>query len=163
MGKAIVIASVLASALFAGGASAGQPQVEQGLSFLVGEWTIDGFQDRYRDSCGWFDDHAFVICNTMDGRHGTPQHHVAVLGWSAATGNYTYLSYGEDGSSRSETCFANAEKGNTCLGERRADDGFTQLRTSIWPTPTGLGIRQERSLNAAAWKDVGQVQYIRAK
>ena len=163
MGRSIVIASTLAFALFASSANAGQPQVEQGLSFLVGEWTIDGLQDRYRDSCGWFDDRAFVVCNTIDGRHGKPQHHVAVIGWSAVTGNYTYLSYGQDGASRSETCFVNDPKRLTCLGERRAEDGFFQVRSHIWPTSTGLGISQERSRNGGAWTDVGQVAYIRAK
>lgn len=153
----------LSLAAGAGGAIAGPPQVEQGLGFLVGEWTIAGMEGQYRDSCTWFDDRAFVICNTSDGRHGKPQHHVAVIGWSAAAGNYTYLSYGQDGSSRGEPCFANAQKGLTCLGESRGKDGFTEIRSYIWPTPAGLGIRQERSLNGGEWKDVGQVAYIRAK
>lgn len=142
---------------------AGAPQVEQGLSFIVGEWTIAGFEDRYRDSCTWFDDHAFVVCNTMDGRHGKAQHHVAALGWSAARGNYTYLGYGQDGSSRAQDCFANEQKGLTCVDENRGADGLTQLRTYIWPTATGLGLRQERSVNGGPWKDVGQVAYISKK
>ena len=144
-------------------ASAGAPQVEQNLAFLVGEWTIAGVEDRYHDSCTWFDDRAFVVCNTKDGRHGKPQHHVAVLGWSAATGNHTYLSYAQDGSSRSETCFTNALKGLTCLGEIRGDKGLTQVRTHIWPLSNGLGLRQERSLNGGPWSDVGQLEYIRRK
>ena len=154
----IVAAALLAIPLAP--VAAGAPEVEHGLAFLVGEWTIAGMEDNYRDSCTWFDDRAFVVCNTRDGRHGKPQHHVAVIGWSAAAGNYTYLSYGQDGSSRNEPCFVNNQKGLTCLGESRGKDGFTQIRSYIWPTPTGLGIRQERSLNGGAWKDVGEVAYI---
>ena len=161
MGRWTAIAAL--AAISATRAAAGTPQVEQNLSFLVGEWTIAGFEDRYHDSCTWFDDRAFVVCNTKDGRHGKPQHHVAVLGWSAAANNYTYLSYAQDGSSRSETCFTNSLKGLTCLGEKRGEDGLTQIRTHIWPTMDGLGLRQERSLNGAAWNDVGEVQYIRRK
>jgi len=86
----ILISAAIAAAL-PGTAHAGSPQVEQGLSFLVGEWTIVGFEGRYLDSCAWFEDHAFVVCNTMDGRRGKAQHHVAAIGWSAARGNYTYL------------------------------------------------------------------------
>ena len=157
----IIFAGVVVSASVP--AFAGTPQVEQGLAFLVGEWTIAGVEDRYRDSCTWFEDRAFVVCNTKDGRRGNPQHHVAVLGWSTATSNYTYLSYAQDGSSRSETCFANALKGLTCLGEKRGDDGLTQVRTHIWPLTNGLGLRQEHSLNGGSWSDVGQVQYVRTK
>ena len=158
----ILVAAAIAAAL-PGTTAAAPPQVEQGLSFLVGEWTIAGFEGRYTDSCTWFEDHAFVVCNTMDGRRGRPQHHVAAIGWSAARGNYTYLGYGQDGSSRSEDCFANAQKGLTCLDESRGSDGVTQLRTYIWPTATGLGLRQERSVNGGPWSDVGQVQYIPKK
>jgi hypothetical protein len=144
-------------------ATAGAPQVEQGLAFIVGDWTIAGYEGRYLDHCAWFEDRAFVVCDTMDGRHGKPQHHVAAIGWSAEAGNYTYLGYGQDGASRLDRCFANHQKGLTCLGEDRGADGLTQIRSYIWPTATGLGIRQERSLNGAAWKDVGQVAYIRKK
>jgi hypothetical protein len=163
MKKSMIIAAVLASALVAGRASAAPRQVEQGLAYLVGEWTIAGYEGRYLDSCKWFDDHAFVVCDTMDGRHGKPQHHVAAIGWSAQTGKYTYLGYGQDGSSRLDRCFANAEKGLTCVGEDGGANGLTQIRSYIWPTATGLGIRQERSLNGAPWKEVGQVAYIPAK
>ena len=156
----LIIAAALAAVPAEAAAS---PQVEQGLAFLVGEWTIAGFEDRYRDSCTWFDERAFVVCNTIDGRRGKPQRHVAVLGWSADTRNYTYLSYAQDGSSRMERCFANDLKGLTCLGEHRGDGGLAQTRTHIWPLPTGLGLRQERSLNGGAWSDVGQVGYIPKK
>ena len=158
---------ILAAALAAASAApsvAGAPQVEQGLAFLVGEWTIAGAEDRYRDSCTWFDDRSFVVCNTSDGRHGKPQHHVAAIGWSAATGNYTYLAYAQDGASRMETCFLSDKKGLMCLGERHGpDNSFAQTRSHIWPTTTGLGIAQDRSVNGGPWSEVGQVAYIPAK
>ena len=159
-----VLTLIAASAAAIGApASAGAPEVEQGLAFLVGEWTVAGAEGRYRDSCTWFDDRAFVVCDTTDGRRGKPQRHVAVMGWSATAGNYTYLSYGQDGSSRMETCFASDRKGLMCLGERRGKDGYAQTRSHIWPTPTGLGISQARSVNGGPWSEVGQVAYIRAK
>ena len=161
--KERIIIAALAIALLGAPAAAAPPQVEQGLAYLVGEWTIAGYEGRYLDSCKWFDDHAFVVCDTMDGRHGKNQHHVAAIGWSTETGNYTYLGYGQDGSSRLDRCFANSEKGLTCVGEDRGPQGLTQIRSYIWPTTTGLGIRQERSLNGAPWKEVGQVHYIPAK
>ena len=161
--RALMLLAAAAAASLSAPVRAGAPQVEQGLAFLVGEWTVAGAEDRYRDSCTWFDDRAFVVCDTADSRRGKPQRHVAVMGWSAAAGNYTYLSYGQDGSSRMETCFASERKGLMCLGERRGKDGHVQTRSHIWPTATGLGISQDRSVNGGPWSEVGQVAYIRAK
>lgn len=159
----LTVLAAASAAIASAPSTAGAPQVEQGLAFLVGEWTVAGMEGRYLDSCTWFDDHAFVVCNTSDGRHGKPQHHVAAIGWSAQSGNYTYLAYGQDGSSRMETCFASDKKGLMCLGERRGPDGYSQTRSHIWPTSTGLGISQDRSLNGGPWSEVGQVAYIPKK
>ena len=160
----VLATTVVALATFVGGpARAGAPEVETGLAFLIGEWTVAGYEGRYLDSCTWFDDRAFVVCNTTDGRHGAPQHHVAVIGWSAQSKNYSYIGYGQDGSSRMETCFLSAQKGLMCLGERRGADGYTQTRSHIWPTATGLGISQDRSVNGGPWSEVGQVAYIPKK
>ena len=39
-------------------------------------------------------------------------------------------------------------------------EGLVQTRSYIWPTETGLGIRQEKSVNAGPWTNVGRVDYI---
>lgn len=30
------------------------PEVEQQLSFLVEDWTIEGYEDKYRETCSWW-------------------------------------------------------------------------------------------------------------
>jgi len=135
------------------------PEVEQQLSFIAGDWTISGYEGKYRDHCTWFDGRSFVVCDTDDRRHGT-HHSIAILGYSAADGRYTYQQYDDSGRGRTEPCYANSEKGLTCLGQMQTKDGFVQTRSYIWPTTTGLGIRQEKSVNAGPWTDVGQVAYI---
>jgi hypothetical protein len=136
------------------------PEVEQQLAFIAGDWTIKGLEANYRDHCAWFGSKSFVVCDTDDRRHGA-HHSIAVLGWSAAESRYTYQQYDDSGRSRTERCYPNGQKGLTCLGEASNKDGLLQTRTYIWPTPTGLGIRQEKSLNAGPWADVGQVAYVR--
>lgn len=150
--------------LFASPAAAGvhPPEIEQQLAFIAGDWTIKGLEANYRDHCTWFDSNSFVVCDTDDRRHGT-HHSIAVLGWSAIEGHYTYQQYDDSGSSRTEACYANNEKGLTCLGQRQTKDGLLQTRSYIWPTATGLGIRQEKSINAGPWTDVGRVDYIHRK
>jgi hypothetical protein len=136
------------------------PEVEQQLAFIAGDWTIKGLEANYRDHCAWFGSKSFVVCDTDDRRHGA-HHSIAVLGWSAAESRYTYQQYDDSGRSRTERCYPNGQKGLTCLGDASNKDGLLQTRTYIWPTATGLGIRQEKSLNAGPWADVGQVAYVR--
>ena len=135
-------------------------EVEQQLAFIACDWTIKGMEANYRDHCTWFDAHAFIVCDTTDGRRGK-HHSIAILGWSAADGRFTYQQYDDSGRSRNEPCYANDQKGLTCLGEAKTKDGLVQTRSYIWPTATGLSIRQEKSVNAGPWSEVGQVAYIK--
>jgi hypothetical protein len=141
------------------GAGVHSPEVEKQLAFIVGDWTIKGLEANYRDNCTWFDSNSFVVCDTTDHRRGN-HHSIAILGWSASDGHYTYQQYDDSGRSRTEPCYANAEGGLTCLGKLEKD-GLVETRSHIWPTTTGLGIQQEKSVNAGPWTDVGRVDYIR--
>ena len=143
----------------AAAANAHPPEVQAQLAFIEGDWTIKGMEANYRDHCTWFDSRSFIVCDTTDGRRGK-HHSIAVLGWSAADGRYTYQQYDDSGRSRNEPCYANSEKGLTCLGEMDGKEGLVQTRSYIWPTATGLGIRQEKSVNAGSWTEVGRVDYV---
>lgn len=138
-------------------------EIEQRLAFIVNDWTLAGAPATYRDDCSWFDNRSFVVCDTRDSRKGSAHRSIAVLGWSAAAGNYTYQQYDDSGRSRTEACFANDEGGLTCLGERRGSDGLTQTRTYIGPAHGGLALRQVKSINAGPWIEVGRVSYIPRK
>jgi hypothetical protein len=154
---ALGLFGLLASSAIAG---VHPPEVEQQLSFIAGDWTIKGLEANYRDHCTWFDSNSFIVCDTSDNRRGN-HHSIAILGWSAEEGHYTYQQYDDSGRGRTEPCYANDQKGLTCLGQRQTKDGLVQTRSYIWPTATGLGIRQEKSVNAGPWTNVGQVAYIK--
>ncbi len=139
------------------------PEIGSKLAFLVGDWTVAGADATYSDNCQWLDAQSFVVCDTRDSRRGSAHHSIAVLGWSAAQRHFTYQQYDDSGRSRTEPCYANSQKGITCLGERQDSSGLIQTRSHIWPTASGLGIRQEKSVNAGPWSDVGEVAYIRRK
>lgn len=61
------------------------PHVEQRLSFLVNDWTIDGAEATYRENCEWYSERSFVVCNSEDRESGKPVRSVSILGWSAAS------------------------------------------------------------------------------
>ena len=98
------------------------PEVEKQLAFIAGDWTIKGLEANYRDHCTWFDANSFIVCDTTDHRKAN-HHSIAILGWSAADGHYTYQQYDDSGRGRTEPCYANSEKGLTCLGQAQTKDG----------------------------------------
>lgn len=135
-------------------------EVEQRLAFLVEDWTIEGMESTYRETCRWYHGRSFVVCETVDRSEGEPSHSVSILGWSAAANHYTYHHYGQNGRSRSEDCFANDLQGLTCLGERRTDSGLIQTWSLIWPVEGGAAFRQERSLNGGPWEETVSLKYV---
>jgi hypothetical protein len=138
-------------------------EVEQRLSFLVNDWTIEGAEATYRENCEWYADRSFVVCNSEDRDGGTPVRSVSIFGWSAATQNYTYHHYAQNGRSRSEICFANERGGLTCLGQRRDGRKLIESRSHIWPVQGGAAFRNERAENGAAWKEVVSLKYVPRK
>lgn len=163
--QGIFWSAMLTSVVAATSVSAGvhPPEIESRLAFIVGDWTVAGADAVYSDNCQWFDDKSFVVCDTRDARKGVLHHSIAVLGYSAANQNYTYQQYDNSGAGRNETCFANDKGGLTCLGARRDGAQLTETRSYIWPDTGGLGISQDKSVNAGSWSKVGEVQYVHRK
>ena len=165
MRSGAVLLNSLAGLSLVAGSSSGQagvhpPEVEQRLSFLVNDWTIQGAEATYREHCEWYAQRSFVVCNTVGREGGTPTHSVSILGWSAASQNYTYHHYGQSGRSRSETCFANELGGLTCLNERRDGAKLIESCSHIWPVSGGAAFRNERSENGGPWKETVRLKYV---
>ena len=158
--RAIVGALFLVTCTGAAQAGVHPPEVEQRLAFLVNDWTIEGSEATYRETCEWYAERSFVVCHTLDRESGTPTKSVSILGWSAATQNYTYHHYGQDGRSRSETCFANEQRGLSCVVDRRDGGKLIQTRSHIWPVAGGAAFRHERSENGGPWKETVRIKYV---
>jgi hypothetical protein len=156
-----IVPTLLACALPAAAVAGVHPaDVEQRLSFLVNDWTIEGAEATYREHCEWYPERSFVVCNSEDRESGTPVRSVSILGWSAASQTYTYHHYAQSGRSRSEECFANEQGGLTCLGQRRDGPNLIESRSHIWPVQGGAAFRNERSENGGAWKDTVHLKYV---
>ena len=160
VGFAIIGALAAAAAQAATPISVHPPEMEQRLAHLIGDWTLEGAEATYRETCEWYPSRSFVVCNTVDRESGSPNHMVSILGWSAAGGHYTYHHYGQDGRSRSETCFAHGAAGLVCLGERRDGAKLIQTRSYVEPATGGLAFRQERSTDGGPWAETGRVKYV---
>jgi len=139
------------------------PEIEQQLSFLAQDWTIEGYEGKYRETCTWYAERSFVVCDSLDETEATPARSVSIFGWSAQTSTFTYHHYAQNGRSRTEPCFANERGGLTCVGERRTDTGLIQFRSHIWPVPGGAEFRSERSENGGPWSETTSLKYIPRK
>ena len=155
-----VLGAILLTASSASIAGVHPAEVEQRLAFIVGDWTIEGAETTYRENCEWYAERSFVVCNTVDRESGQPVHSVSILGWSAASQNFTYHHYNQSGRSRSETCFANDRAGLTCLGQRRDGARLIESRSHIWPVEGGAAFRNERSENGGPWNETVSLKYV---
>ena len=164
MAQVFRAAGALALAFLAlGGAASAEvhpAEVERQLSFLVEDWTIQGAEATYRETCRWYHERSFVVCESVDREAGAPAHSVSIFGWSTDDRSYTYHHYGQNGRSRSERCFPNPERGLTCLGERRTPAGLVLTRSRIWPIDGGAQFVAERSSNGGPWTESARLKYL---
>lgn len=135
------------------------PQVEGRLAALVGDWTLEGQQDSYRELCEWFADRAFVVCRASDSTDGSSS--VSILGYSVAEGRFTYHHYNGRGTSRSEAGFPHGVGGIVYTAERKTSSGVVRSTTTLTPVPDGrLHFRLERSVDGGPWTVAAEFHYI---
>jgi hypothetical protein len=162
MGKAwLAVAATLISAP-AAQAGVHPAEVEARLAFLVHDWTIEGMEGAYRETCEWYHERSFVVCNTTETEDGKVLRSVSILGWSAQSRAYTYHHYSSTGRSRSEVGYPTPEGGMVFLGERQSAAGATQYRSVLRPRSPGPGFHfaQTRSVNGGPWEPSADFQYV---
>lgn len=134
------------------------PEVEARLAMIVGDWTIEGMENSYREICSWYGDRSFVVCDTTDASDNTAS--VSVIGYSQRDGHYTYHNYSKSGSSRSEIAFPIGERGLVFTAERKGTSGVTRISSELVPLADGrLHFRQHRSVNGGPWIEAVNLYY----
>jgi hypothetical protein len=156
--------SVLAAVGIATGSSAQAqthaPDVEARLAKIVGDWTVEGQEKTFRETCGWYGKRAFVVCNSQDSSDGSMG--VSILGYAKARERFTYHHYSGSGTSRSESGFPHGGQGIVYTDERPAQDGTARVQTWLEPQADGrLRFRQERSVNGGPWEKSADFFYVK--
>lgn len=152
-------AVLLGAAVWPACAGVHDPDVELRLSKIVGDWTIAGQEATYRETCVWYGDRAFVVCDSKDESDGA--HGVSVLGYSAASGRFTYYRYSGAGATRAESGFPHGTSGITYTDERSVREGIARTQTTLTPEPDGrLHFRLERSVNGGPWETGADFHYV---
>lgn len=162
-----VISGVVGSLLFSGYAvcAVTQPSPSEArarLGVLVGSWTLSGMEDSYSETCEWYHDSSFVVCNSEEKRPQGVAKSVSILGYSEHSGMYTYYSFDSLGGSRSLNGFQRGEEW-VFTGERSIRGEMVRYQVSMKPTPSGFAFREERSANGGPWAVVAQMDFKRRK
>lgn len=138
------------------------PDVEARLAGIVGDWTIGGQEQTYRETCVWYGARAFVACEFEDKSDGSIGR--SILGYSKAKGRFTYQNYIGSGTSRHELGFPHQERGIVYTDERDSADGLARVTTWVEPQADGrLRFRQARSIKGGPWEQTVDFHYVRRK
>lgn len=133
--------------------------IEARLSHIVGDWTIEGQEQTYRERCEWYGQRAFVVCNSEDSTDGSRS--VSILGYSRASRQFTYHNYNSRGTSRSEAGFPHSESGIVYTDTRTIAASETRTQTTLTPQSDGrLNFRLEQSINGGPWEVVADFDYV---
>lgn len=153
--------AVVLAAILAGPAQADvhEADITTRLNYLVGDWTVEGQEQTYRERCEWYGERAFVVCNSEDSTDGSRS--VSILGYSRATNRFTYHNYNSRGTSRSESGFPHGELGIVYTDARALAAGEARTQTTLTPQPNGrMNFRLERSINGGPWEVVADFDYV---
>jgi hypothetical protein len=138
------------------------PDIEARLAKVVGDWTIPGQENSYRETCAWYGKRAFVVCTSTDTSDGSMSQ--SILGFSKAKGRFTYHNYSGSGSSRSELGFPHGTSGIVYTDERDSADGLARVTTWVEPQTDGrLRFRQARSVKGGPWVQTVEFFYVPRK
>ena len=138
------------------------PEIEARLGSLIGDWTRAGKEASYRDSCVWYDRHAFVVCSLTDSAAGTRVE--AIVGYAEKDRRFTYQSYGNNGASRVQYGYPAGDRGIVFTDEQQVEGKQARLTTKLLPQPDGrLRITLDRSVEGGPWQQAGEVYYVRRR
>lgn len=130
------------------------------LSFLIGEWTIEGRENSLRDTCEWFHNRSHVLC-TADTRTASGlKKSVSVFSYSEDLGHYLYYHYGSSGVVAGQAAFF-VDQTLTTTSERK--EGRDIVREQVWVIPRADGsfdLHEDVSRNGGPWTTTVRVHYV---
>lgn len=138
------------------------PDIEAHLAPIVGDWTVPGQEQTYRETCEWYGKRAFVVCNfsdTSDGSRGQ-----SILGYSKVKERFSYQNYNSLGTSRYELGYPLGKDGLVYTDERLSGGELARVTTLVRPQRDGrLHFVQERSVKGGPWEKVVDFYYVRRR
>jgi hypothetical protein len=162
MARISILVMILAASGFSANGQALPEESRARLAMFVGSWTVLGQEDSFSETCGWYHNKSFIVCDSEEKQPRGVLKGVSILGYSELAGTYTYYNYNSTGGSRALIGFANGDEWRF-TGERLVRGDVVRYQVLIRPTNSGFAFREERSVNGGAWAAGAEVSYIRRK
>ena len=168
-GQLLAAAALAASVTFAPTVSAqekrtARPAGYDKLQMFVGTWTIEGREDRYRETCDWYEGRFMIVCNTEAKRKdGGVTKSMSLIGYLPEEDVVTYHGFNSRG--RNETQ-RGGFKGTTFWveGDARVDGKMVKSRVTITPKTDGtFTLLSESSTEGGPWTTDATIQYKAAR
>jgi hypothetical protein len=130
------------------------------LSRFIGDWTVEGKETTFRETCEWFHNRSHVVCNSESKRASGIGRGVSVFSYSEAKKRLVYYHYGSSGVVAEMDVFFVGDI-FYATGERR--DGADLIREQVritWLPDGTMDFQEEASTNGAEWKPTVRVHYV---
>ena len=131
------------------------------LEMLEGDWTIEGKEATFRETCAWFDQRSHIVCNSESRRTSGVKRGVSVLSYSDEKKRFLYYSYGDSGGAAALDVFI---EGGTLIATGEREAGPDLIRTQVQMTRRADGsfdFREQESKNGGPWTTTADVNYVR--
>jgi hypothetical protein len=146
--------------------SPGQPvpqavPARERLKMIEGDWTVEGKEATFRETCEWFGPRAHLVCSSEIRGKGGVRRGVSVMSYSEESGRFLYYHYGHSGVVQALDLFLD-EGQLRATGEREV--GADLIRTQVMMTRRADGsfdFQEQESTNGRPWETTATVHYIR--
>ena len=130
------------------------------LEWLIGDWTIEGREQTFRETCTWFHDRSHVVCNSESQGKSGLRKGVSVISYSEAEKQFMYYHYSSSGVTVAMDVFI-GDRMLIATAERRRDGDV--VREQVWMTPNRDGsyeFREDTSTNGGPWTTGTRFRYV---
>jgi hypothetical protein len=135
------------------------PKPVEGLAFLIGDWTIEGRESTFAETCSWFRNRSHVVCQSTTSKSSG----VSVLSYSPEKQRLVYYHYGSSGAAVAMDVFTD---GSALIATREVASNGDLLREQVWMTPRDADhfvFREQTSKNGGPWQTTTEFVYARRK
>lgn len=138
-------------------AAAADGSVRERLAMLEGEWTVDGRQASFRETCEWFAERSHLVCSSESRGSSGVRKGVSVMSYLDERKRFVYYHYGSSGGIQALDLFV---RDGTLRATGEREVGTDLIRTQVSMTRRDDGsfdFHEQESKNGAAWETTARV------
>lgn len=134
--------------------------VRERLAMLEGEWTLEGREASFRETCEWFEGRSHMVCTSESRGAKGVRKGISVMSYSDEKKRFLYYHYASSGVVQALDLFL--ERGLLlATGERSVGTDLVRTEVTMQQRADGsFDFRERESKNGQPWEVTAQVHYI---